>query len=136
MKPLPKWVTILSLVAGIFGALCTANVLTVVSPAIGATIVGTSAVLAYLSTHLVGDGMPVGFGWISLIVAAVGALNVATYTNAAGAVVHVASFLPSSMASILGIVGTLGAALTDASHPSTGNTVGTGGGSSPSGAAA
>ena len=125
MKPLPKWVTILAVIAAVFGALNSASVLTMVSPAIGAVVVGGSAVLAYLSTHLTGDGLPVGFGWVSLIVAAIGTLNTATFTNAAGAVVHIATFLPPWLGVVLGIAGTIGAALTDATHPTTGAIVGT-----------
>lgn len=128
MKPLPRWLNVVSIVAAVFGALNVADVLHLVTPTIGAVIIGGAAITSYASKQLIGDGIPVGFGWISLIVAAFGTLNTVSYTNAAGETVQILSMLPPWVGAILAAAGALGAALTNAEHSRSGKVLGTGAG--------
>ena len=56
MKPLPKWVGVVSALAVVFGALNTAQVLAVVAPNIAALITIGASVLTALSHSLTGTG--------------------------------------------------------------------------------
>ena len=56
MKPLPKIVSVLSILAAVFGALNTAAVLSVVSPQIASIITLAAVLTAALSHSLGGNG--------------------------------------------------------------------------------
>lgn len=116
MKPLPRWMNVLAVLAVVFGALNTASVLTIVSPTIGGVIAGAAAVVSYASNHITTDGLPVGFGVISLITGAFGTLNAVTYVDANGLTVQVLSLLPPSVGVALTVLGAIGTAFSAADH--------------------
>lgn len=132
MRPFPRWVTVLSLLAAALGAIDT-SVLHLLPTDIGVAIVGVGAVLAYVSKHVVGDGIPPGFGIVGLVVAAFGTLNAITYpdptcTPAADQVcqqVRLVSLLPPAWGTILAVLGAVGSAFAQAEHPATGLVPGT-----------
>ena len=56
MKPLPKIIGVLSILAAVFGALNTAQVISTLPPAWGGVVTALAAVTAALSHSLTGTG--------------------------------------------------------------------------------
>lgn len=132
MKPLPRWVTVLSILASILGAL-DATVLHALPTTVGVALVGGGALAAYVSKQVAGDGLPAGFGIIGLVVAAFGTLNAVTYPDPSCTptpdhvcgTVQLVSLLPAAWGKVVAAVGALGAAFSSAEHPATGMVPGT-----------
>lgn len=132
MNPLPSWVAVLSIIASILGA-ADAATLHLLPTWAGLTIVAAGAIAAFISKSITTNGLPVGMGIVSLIVAAVGAVCAVTYPDpkctptpeTACATVQLITLLPPIWGKFLALLGTLGAAISDAEHPKTGLVVGT-----------
>lgn len=56
MKPLPKYLSVLALVAAILGALNTVDVLTILGPKASGVLTLAATLIAALSHSLTGDG--------------------------------------------------------------------------------